>query len=655
MKRLLYILILMAFAFQAKAQLNTDRLMSVGRNALYFEDYVLSIQYFNKVIQVKPHLAEPYFYRAVAKISLEDYVGARRDLDSVIARNPFMPMAYYARGYIEGSLKEWDAAESDIRMALEYSPDNVTYRINLINIFEATERLDSAITVLDRMIRQSPRWIELRLEKMSLILQQGDTIGAIAVADEAVESEPRNAAAYGARAVMRLITGDEDSALVDCNTAIRYGTDNPGVYINRGIINYNKKRFREAMADYDMAVEMSPGLVTALFNRALLRCELGDYNNALDDLDKLVKENPDLDEAIFQRASVNALLGNIDQAIKDYSKIIERHPKFVPAYYSRAELYEKKRDAKKAYLDREKAFKLMEDHKKNGNRDEDKVKTGVQVAKDESIVESVAGLFVASQKESETESGVRGMVQNQKMDLTNEPNFVVSYYRREKSELIADNYNPIELQEFTRQFFAGKELYLVTREVAMTRSISDYYFAEIEGLSRRIASQPYIGQLYLVRGLDYAMVQDFDNALEDLTKATVYGVDNGMVYFIRAMVRYKSWESASDTQEGKMKEKMLAKEWEMVLRDLEKAAEMMPGAGFVWYNKGNILVMKGDYNAALVCYDRALQLEKDLGEAYFNRGLTYMLLNNREKAISDMSRAGEMGIYRAYRILKELR
>ena len=48
------------------AQINTDRMMSVGRTALYFDDYVLSIQYFNQVINAKPYLAEPYFYRAVA-------------------------------------------------------------------------------------------------------------------------------------------------------------------------------------------------------------------------------------------------------------------------------------------------------------------------------------------------------------------------------------------------------------------------------------------------------------------------------------------------------------------------------------------------------------------------------------------------------------
>ena len=49
------------------AQLNTRRVMEIGRNALYFEDYVLSIQYFNQVIDAKPFLHEPYFYRALAK------------------------------------------------------------------------------------------------------------------------------------------------------------------------------------------------------------------------------------------------------------------------------------------------------------------------------------------------------------------------------------------------------------------------------------------------------------------------------------------------------------------------------------------------------------------------------------------------------------
>ena len=70
MKKIIKILLLalavVLSLLPAKAQLNTDRITAIGRNALYFDDYVLSIQYFNQVIKLKPYLAEPYLLRAVA-------------------------------------------------------------------------------------------------------------------------------------------------------------------------------------------------------------------------------------------------------------------------------------------------------------------------------------------------------------------------------------------------------------------------------------------------------------------------------------------------------------------------------------------------------------------------------------------------------------
>ena len=77
-KRILYIIITLLCPIMAHAQIDTDRVMSIGRNALYFEDYVLSIQYFNQVINAKPYLAESYFYRGLAKFNL-DGLHPRRD------------------------------------------------------------------------------------------------------------------------------------------------------------------------------------------------------------------------------------------------------------------------------------------------------------------------------------------------------------------------------------------------------------------------------------------------------------------------------------------------------------------------------------------------------------------------------------------------
>ena len=62
MRRILLFLALLPLV--GFAQYNTDRLVMIGRSALYYEDYVLSIQYFNQAISAKPYLYEPWLWVA---------------------------------------------------------------------------------------------------------------------------------------------------------------------------------------------------------------------------------------------------------------------------------------------------------------------------------------------------------------------------------------------------------------------------------------------------------------------------------------------------------------------------------------------------------------------------------------------------------------
>ena len=118
MKRTFAFFLFLSCMITTQAQVNTDRVMAIGRNALYFEDYVLSIQYFNQVIKAKPWLAEPYFYRAVAKLNLDDFKGAEEDCSLSLARNPFLAQAYYARGIARQSLEMYDEAIEDYNKGL---------------------------------------------------------------------------------------------------------------------------------------------------------------------------------------------------------------------------------------------------------------------------------------------------------------------------------------------------------------------------------------------------------------------------------------------------------------------------------------------------------------------------------------------------------
>ena len=106
----------------AQAQINADRVLLMGRNALYYEDYVLAIQRFNLVINAKPWQAEPYFYRGLAKFYLEDYQGGEIDCGSALERNPYVGQYYMLRALCRSNRGRYAQAEEDYGQANSISP-----------------------------------------------------------------------------------------------------------------------------------------------------------------------------------------------------------------------------------------------------------------------------------------------------------------------------------------------------------------------------------------------------------------------------------------------------------------------------------------------------------------------------------------------------
>ncbi len=660
MRKTLILIISCILSLTLNAQLNTDRLTSIGRNALYFEDYVLSIQYFNQVIKAKPFLIDPYYYRAIAKIQLEDYVGAEADLNIVIERNPFIHMAYYARGFAYKRQGKWNEAIADFNQALVHAPDNAIYIINRIEAYDEMERYDEALSDIDFLIRRSPKATELQFEKGRLLLMNKDTLGAFNTFDHLVEIDKYNPETWGARALINIITDNRDDALEDYNQSIKLKTRNPNAYINRGILNYEKHKYRQALADYDKAVKLDSTNISALFNRALLRNEVGDYHTAIIDLDKILTLDPNMSEAIYQRGIINAHLGNNLEAIDDFTTIINKHPNFIPALYARAEMYDRLGNAKKAFIDRDNAYKIKANHEKSdSDTDEDEIDTSAKVAvDDDSVIKGIAQLFASNADSDGAKEGIRGYVQNQAVALNNQPNIVISYYQKSNNDLPIEHYNPELLQQLNAAKILRAPAYLVCDEIKLSEGMIAYHFASIDNLSSIIAGRMNEANLYLARAYDYALVQDFSSAIEDFSKAIYIDGKNALAYFSRANIRYKMLEfrmnNETDEDENIQKGDTYRYEYEMIMRDYDKVIELAPDFAFVWYNRANLLAYQKDYQAAITSYTQAINIEPDFAEAYFNRALTYLMLNQHDKAISDLSKSGELGIYKAYSILKKL-
>ena len=62
-----------------------------------------------------------------------------------------------------------------------------------------------------------------------------------------------------------------------------------------------------------------------------------------------------------------------------------------------------------------------------------------------------------------------------------------------------------------------------------------------------------------------------------------------------------------------------------------------------------------DYQRAIDDFTQAVSLDPNLGEAYYNRGLCAIYSKQVEEGIRDLSKAGELGIYTAYSIIKKYR
>lgn len=65
MKPIIILFSLLMSSWCGYAQWNTNNMLRVGKNAIYFDDYVSAIDNFNNIIRVKPYLSEPYFFRGL--------------------------------------------------------------------------------------------------------------------------------------------------------------------------------------------------------------------------------------------------------------------------------------------------------------------------------------------------------------------------------------------------------------------------------------------------------------------------------------------------------------------------------------------------------------------------------------------------------------
>ena len=657
----------------AIAQINTEQVLRIGQNALYFEDYVLSIQYFNQVVAAKPYLAEPYFYRAVAKLDLEDFQGAEQDATFCIERNPFIIDAYQVRAIARQNQKKFQLAIADYDKGLELNPANRSFVFNKGICLLELKQYHAADSALNIARRIDPKNDRVFLAKAQIDLAAGDTALALAHIDSSLVISKSSEMAYGMRADIHIKhRATYPDAVADLDSLIKFQPRNASNFINRAYLKYEIDDYTGAMSDYDYAIGLEPDNVTAIYDRAQLSAEVGEDQKAIADFSKVLKLEPANFLALYNRAQLYMRTRQFRKAVADYDRILHKYPRFESGYMARAEAKRLAGDLKGSERDNETAVAIF---KQKGIRVStyDPVKAEVRMAEKKIRQEQKAAQ--AKMDQPETSDDIIKKFNNiltVKSDNSFKPEYdnrTRGYYSYVNKLNGKTNYMK-EVTEVNDTHLLPMLLTLTCDNVKIDSSEVAKRFASIDYYNGLLATSKPRSIDYLARALDYMMVKNPEAALLDVDRAIKSSPKFVLAYFLRANAHYLQYlleskgegrapdarpASAAEHQAAAMLHRREAgSRLDDLIADLNQVLALSPKNVYAIYNKGNAYMLQGKYTEAVSCYTQAIGIKPDFGEAYYNRGLGYMRLGNRPSGVNDLSKAGELGILPSYTVLKRM-
>lgn len=639
MKKLLYVLAFIFTATTSMAQLNTQRLLDIGRNALYFEDYVVAIQYFNQVIKVKPYLTDPYLYRAYAKLNLEDYRGSISDCNKALEINPFLPKVYYCRGYAYRQINMLEASTDDFKASLKLEPDNINTTNLLIENLIRQKLLDEALSQCDSFLIKYPRYTETYLLRSQIYLEREDTIKASGDLDTAISISSENDLAHAFRAMLRYEQKKYAESIEDMNDAIRINAFRSDYFGNRAIIRMQTKDLRGAMNDFDTAIEIDNKNASVYFNRGILRSQVGDDNYAIDDFTKCIALDPSNYTAYLQRAYLRSTIGDLKGSVSDFTKVIERYPDFVVAYYGRSEVKKKMRDKLGAERDYYTALNI-ENEIKSGKR---KQKTGKE-AEELPTAESRAIVQELNKKQNDHyKSDIRGQVQYKDIDIEPLSNFVIGIPYSDTEIQRKTLFNK-QLDDYNKR--QGRKLQFCINEKEVDSAMLEEYFKAIDNANNILSKDSLNETALMERAYCLSKVQDYASALKDFDRILPYHPNNVITYFNRGNARLKA------IKENNYDNDIPLAEYTMAVSDFMMAAKIDPTFIYAIYNAGYVYMQEKSFQKAIECYNNAINIYPEFAEAYYNRGLIYLFQGDKVKGRADLSKAGELGIHGAYNVIR---
>jgi len=642
----------------AHTQINIRNYVYVGRNEIYRHNYTTAIGIFNTIIKVKPNHYEAYFYRGVSKFRLDDYRGALKDLDKSIQLNSYNSEVFLYRGIVKDLLFDYYSALEDFNKGIELDPKHVYMYFNRGITRLRLKNYISAVKDFSSVIRFKPDFIAAYINRGIAKDQLFEWEAAVADFSTAIRLNPFSSEAYSRRGMVRALRKDYDLAMQDLNEAIKLDPGNSLSYYFRASIKYELKDLEGTISDYNEVIKLDPENALTFYNRAIIKSQIADYNSAIEDYDEVSKLNPNNVFTYYNRGLVKYEIGIFDGAIEDFTKAIEIYPDFAKAYMARGSAKNAIGDTKGAIADNNTAEIKVNIYKSMQNTDDQ-----FSFADTSRNFQDIIALNSDFGRKMSGDKIINGRIQDREVEIELEP--VFKFITTPEDSLIGnDNLYIIPLLDnINRNTGSELKLYLAGRINNQENQDINTKLKILDSTSLENKS-PDIYHLF--KSVISSAGRNYNTAIIESDKSILYQPDSAHLFFNRANIRLEMIELIASvdnsnnylsiTGNNNIDEKSISGteffNYDQVINDFEKSILLNPDFAFSYFNMANVNCLARNFEDAVEYYNKAIGKMPDMAEAYYNRGLTLIYLNKTSDACIDLGKAGELGLYNAYAVIK---
>lgn len=642
-KLFVFIQFLTVLSDSSYAQLDINYYLNKSRQNIIDGDFVEAIRRLNEVIKVRPDQHIAWYYRGISKLQLGDSFGAESDFSATIKIVPAFSEAYYYRGVTEIDRHNYPKALKDIDASIALNPQNPDYytgrgyiKLMMTDTIGALNDMDSALIIDSKNFKA---YFNRSLVKTF----QKKYEEAIANCNKAIKIKPYSLEVRLERGRIKSLNDDFDGAMEDLQYVLKKDSLNVLAYYLQAIIFHQKKDYEKAMFCYDKAISINPMNALCFFNRAVLKSELKLYDEALDDYSEVIKINPQNILTYYNRGIVMILKKDFAGAVQDFSKAIELYPELAEAYMNLSSAKMSLGDQMGAFEDKNKADFFMK-------KTSDSTHTTSSISK-EKLMEFKSDF---SSIDFET-----GKIQYKDYQISTFPVYSLVLKTTKDISIISKITFQLPIEQLNEKCKIGLQAELSNTFEFLANDSIEKYLGILDSL---IKSDSNNCDNYIWKSILYAQSQNYNNAIDEIDKAIKICPSNHLLFFIKGNLLFQIGELINSSNNQNML--LLTADrpnstdknknndyYEKAIQSYMISTLLNPGFSYAFFNKAYTEGMINNISGALNDYSACLRIDNNFAEAYYNRGLILIYLKDSKNGCNNISKAGELGIKEAYRVL----